>query len=198
MIKSVLQTLPNYIMSCYRLPKRIIHELHQIFSRFWHSREVDLKKVVWAPGVRSQRISLRASLGIIGLFHTNQVFLAKIGWKILQEYCCLLSRVLKAKYFPNIDFLTACRGSISPYIEDSIFWGRELLMSGLGLSIQNGQRVNIWENNWITVDTYLKPYVNWARDFLNLKVDDLFSPWGHEWDSSNFWKIFCAGWSRSD
>lgn len=35
MIKSVLQSIPTYVMSCFRLPEYLIHELEYIISKFW-------------------------------------------------------------------------------------------------------------------------------------------------------------------
>lgn len=35
MIKSVLQSIPTYVMGCFKLPEYLLHELEVIISKFW-------------------------------------------------------------------------------------------------------------------------------------------------------------------
>lgn len=50
----------------------------------------------------------------------NYALLAKRGWRILRFPNSLVSRVLKAKYFPNSSFLEAKLGSGPSYLWRSI------------------------------------------------------------------------------
>ena len=35
LIKSVLQAIPNYVASCFRLPKALIKDIHKAVAKFW-------------------------------------------------------------------------------------------------------------------------------------------------------------------
>lgn len=79
MMKSVLHALPNYFMSCYRFPKKLIRELLQIYSKFWHFGDIELKKVVGDAWTSLSENKKLCGLGIRELSHMNKAFLAKIG-----------------------------------------------------------------------------------------------------------------------
>ncbi|KAG8480190.1 hypothetical protein CXB51_024907 [Gossypium anomalum] len=71
------------------------------------------------------------------------------GWKIITQPDCLLARVMKAKYFPKGDCMSARVGSYLSYTWRSIWGARCLLKEGIGWRIGNGQSVNIWNDAWL-------------------------------------------------
>ena len=46
-IKSVVTTLPNHVMSCYRLPKATVKKLTSTTSQFWWSPGGSTKGMHW-------------------------------------------------------------------------------------------------------------------------------------------------------
>ncbi|KAA3482607.1 RNA-directed DNA polymerase reverse transcriptase family protein [Gossypium australe] len=62
----------------------------------------------------------------------NLALLAKQGWKILRQPNCLFARVMKAKYFPKGEFMSARLGSYPSYTWRSIWGARQLLEKETG------------------------------------------------------------------
>lgn len=52
LIKSVLQAIPTYIMSVFRLPSNLLKEIESMFSRFWWSHKKDEKGIHWRSWVK--------------------------------------------------------------------------------------------------------------------------------------------------
>jgi hypothetical protein len=67
----------------------------------------------------------------------------------ITEPSSLCARVLKGRYFPNSDFLSAVKPRSSSFTWRSILYGRELLLRGLRWGIGNGERVSIMKDSWI-------------------------------------------------
>lgn len=80
----------------------------------------------------------------------------KQGWRILRFQNSLVSRVLKAKSFPNSSFLEAKLGSGPSYLWRSIWQGRGLLMQGLCWRVGNGDSIKIWHDQWLPVPYQFK------------------------------------------
>ncbi|KAL5546351.1 hypothetical protein UlMin_006038 [Ulmus minor] len=48
LIKAVLQAIPSYAMSCFKMPKTLIKDIHRLISRFWWGSNAGQKKIHWA------------------------------------------------------------------------------------------------------------------------------------------------------
>ncbi|KAK8320410.1 hypothetical protein V6Z12_A12G035300, partial [Gossypium hirsutum] len=83
----------------------------------------------------------------LGLF--NKPLLAKHVWRILTQPNCLLTKVLKARYFPNSDILSAKIGSYPSFTWRSICSARDFIENGVLWQIGNSYSVNIWNEPWL-------------------------------------------------
>jgi hypothetical protein len=79
----------------------------------------------------------------------NQAMLGKQCWRLLTEPGSLCARVLKGRYFPDTDFLSAVKPRSSSYTWRSILFGRDLLVKGIRWGVGNGEGIKILEDNWI-------------------------------------------------
>ena len=79
----------------------------------------------------------------------NLAFLAKQGWRMLENPNALVHRVYKAKYFANESFLNAQVGRRPSYVWRSIMAAKDIIMKGSQWCIGKGQKVHIWEDRWI-------------------------------------------------
>ncbi|KAL0386167.1 UNVERIFIED_CONTAM: putative mitochondrial protein [Sesamum radiatum] len=87
-------------MSCFQLPTTLVRGLEaQMADFWWHSRGE--RRVHWVAWRKLCWPREAGGLGFRELKEFNLALLAKQGWRILTRPESLLSRVLKARYFPN-------------------------------------------------------------------------------------------------
>ncbi|KAL0433785.1 UNVERIFIED_CONTAM: putative mitochondrial protein [Sesamum latifolium] len=121
LIKSVLQSLPTYAMSCFRLPDYLLQDMEKMMRDFlWHSRGD--KRVHWVVWRKMCRSVGEGGMGFRNLRAFNIALLAKQGWRVMTKPTSLLSRVLRAKYFPHCSFWEAPVGSHPPLRGEVYFW----------------------------------------------------------------------------
>lgn len=83
-------------------------------------------------------------LGFKNIKLFNLVLLAKEGWRLQMDYDSLVFKVLKAKYFPNSDFVHASLGNNPSYTWRSIIAAQELVKNGLRWRVGNGVNIRVW------------------------------------------------------
>ena len=67
--------------------------------------------------------------------------------------------MIKGKYYPNREFLTATKKRRSSETWRVMLYGCEAMKMGLIKRIGPGDKVNIWEDNWIASLESFKPTV---------------------------------------
>jgi hypothetical protein len=75
----------------------------------------------------------------------------------MQNSESLSTKLLKAIYFPNGQFMHADLGSKSSQIWRGILDGWDVLKQGLIRRIGNGENTSIWEQNWLPRDVGMRP-----------------------------------------
>ncbi|KAL0446234.1 UNVERIFIED_CONTAM: putative ribonuclease H protein [Sesamum latifolium] len=128
LIKSVIQSIPTFVMSCFRLPINICGEIESMAADFfWNNKEK--KRVHWLAWEKLCARKEDGGLGFRKLREFNTTLLAKQFWRIATNSDCLLSKVLKSKYFPETDVFEAQVGS--------------------------GKDIHIWSDRWLPrLDTF--------------------------------------------
>jgi hypothetical protein len=79
----------------------------------------------------------------------NQAMLGKQAWRPLSEPTSLCARVLKGRYFPDTNFLSAVKPRSSSYTWRSILFGHDLLVRGLSWGVGNGERIRALGDSWV-------------------------------------------------
>jgi hypothetical protein len=79
----------------------------------------------------------------------NEALLAKQGWKCITQPNSILTKVLKAKYYPKCGFLQARPGNNMSYTWSSIQRASWILKKGGLWTVGNGASITIWEDNWL-------------------------------------------------
>ncbi|KAA3473171.1 reverse transcriptase [Gossypium australe] len=75
---------------------------------------------IGASGAVCTLLKRKEGLGFKDLNKFNMALLAKYGWKLLTQPNFLFARVIKAKYFPRGDFMSACLEFYPSYTWKSI------------------------------------------------------------------------------
>uniref|UniRef100_A0A803Q1F8 Reverse transcriptase domain-containing protein n=1 Tax=Cannabis sativa TaxID=3483 RepID=A0A803Q1F8_CANSA len=149
LIKAVIQALPCYVMSCFRISKGILHDIESMIARFWWGANSKTHKIHWGSWEKMCKLKENGGMGFRALEDFNQALLEKQGWKIVTNPDCLLARVMKALYFPNNNFFEAKVGHFGSNIWRGLLWGRDLLLKGYRWVVGNGKSVRINEDPWI-------------------------------------------------
>uniref|UniRef100_A0A803QNS7 Reverse transcriptase domain-containing protein n=1 Tax=Cannabis sativa TaxID=3483 RepID=A0A803QNS7_CANSA len=149
LLKAVIQAIPTYVMSCFRLPKELIKDIHGMMARFWWGSSDSKNKIHWGKWDKICKPKDKGGMGFKNLEKFNQSLLAKQGWKIINNPHSLLARVLKACYYTNSNFLEAKIGGYGSFMWRSILWGRQIIDKGTRWRVQSGREVRINEDKWL-------------------------------------------------
>ncbi|KAL0298304.1 UNVERIFIED_CONTAM: putative mitochondrial protein [Sesamum radiatum] len=102
---------------------------------FWNDGE--RRKVHWLAWDKLCSSKLDGGLGFLNLEAFNLALLAKQLWRLLTWPDCLVSKVLKAKYFPRNHLFDAKVGTRPSYTWRSIIAAREFT---IGMPLANWYR----------------------------------------------------------
>jgi hypothetical protein len=82
-------------------------------------------------------------------FHCfNKALLAKQLWHLWHKPNSLIGKIMKVKYFPKGSVVDAHLGSKPSFAWQSISSSKDLITKGLAWRIGNGDKVQIWGDNW--------------------------------------------------
>ena len=189
LIKSGLQAIPTFTMSCFHLAKKTCRNLTSISSKFWWGATNGERKVHWLSLEKMCAPKREGGLGFRATQAFNQALLAKQAWRLLTSPASLVARVLKARYFQDSSILAATCPSNASYSFRSILHGRDLLREGLVWRIGDGSRVNIHHENWIPRNGCLRPL---GQQYLQgvTRVADLLTEDGTDWNIARVDEMF--------
>ena len=126
----VAQAIPTYTMSCFRLPDSLCEELTSMIRKFWWGQQKEEKRIAWLSW---EKLCVPKSCGGMGfkqLKYFNMALLAKQGWRLQTNPNSLVYRVLKARYFPQCEFIEASLGNNPSYSWHSVLSAKHLVREG--------------------------------------------------------------------
>ena len=153
LIKAVAQAIPTYSMSCFQLPQGLCDDLESMIRNFWWGQKHQESKMAWVGWKQMCHPKSKGGLGFRNLRAFNLAMLAKQAWRILTNPTSLIARVLKARYFPSGDILSATLGSNPSYSWRSIFNSLEVIKKGTRWRVGNGKQIHIWDDKWLPTPT---------------------------------------------
>jgi len=87
-------------------------------------------------------------MGFKDLASFNVAMLEKQGWRFQTDVDSLVTRLFKAWYFPNCDFLGSRLGSNLKYVWKSIFSAKMVLKRGARWRIGTGDNMPLFDAPW--------------------------------------------------
>ncbi|KAA3490347.1 reverse transcriptase [Gossypium australe] len=188
-IKSILQAIPLYAMQCFLMPKYFCRKLEGIMNKLWWTNNKSSKGIHWSGWESLCKSNVDGGMGFKDLVLFNKALLAKQIWLVLTQSKCLLAKVLKVRYFPHSDILTANVGSYPSFTWRSICSARELVENGLLWRIGSGSDIDIWndpylprqKNNRVSIQQI---FPNWTT------VNQLFNCGTFTWNEELLNNIF--------
>lgn len=189
LIKSVLQAVPAYTMSCFQLSKKMCNQLRSISAGFWWGAQKGKRKVHWIGWEKMCVGKREGGMGFRDLEIFNQALLAKQGWRILTQPDSLCARVFRARYFKNGGFLQATCPRRASFTWRGIIHGRNLLKEGLIWRVGSGRNIQIDKDKWIPRAGAQCP-IGRKLEGRAETVADLLDSNGKSWDESKLREKF--------
>lgn len=106
LIKSVLQAIPTYVMSCFKLPDSILEEVEKIIRRFWWGSK-NSKGISWISWGCLCRTKQQGGMGFRYMECFNLAWLTKQAWRIMTRPELIICQIIKDRYYPGASFSCA-------------------------------------------------------------------------------------------
>ncbi|XP_021737850.1 uncharacterized protein LOC110704377 [Chenopodium quinoa] len=105
LLKSVIQAIPTYLTGVYKFSISVIQNIRSLVARFfWGQKELQ-RKIHWKSRDTMCAPKCLGGMGFKDLEIFNDALLGKQAWRLIHKEESLLSRVMKAKYYPKIVIL---------------------------------------------------------------------------------------------
>ncbi|XP_027156752.1 uncharacterized protein LOC113757854 [Coffea eugenioides] len=188
MLKAVAMAMPTYVMSFFKLPRRLCKDICALMANFWWGESNGRNKMHW---ISWERMALNKSAGGLGfkdLEAFNQALLGKQVWRLLTKPNPLVSKVLKAKYSPKDSILQCSSTKNASCIWQGLMGAKSLVNEGLIRRIGNGRSTSIWEHKWIPDTATGRPTTCRLSNCELERVDELISH--HRWNRNIIFRNF--------
>ncbi|KAK5845959.1 hypothetical protein PVK06_002213 [Gossypium arboreum] len=101
----------------------------------------------------------------------------------------LISRALRAKYYPNTDFMQAKLGNYPLYTWRSIWETRKVLQDGMAWRVGSSENISIWQDVWVLRLENQRVQES-ASDYSVTKVADLIGLNLRQWKEEVITRLF--------
>ncbi|KAK6146582.1 hypothetical protein DH2020_020451 [Rehmannia glutinosa] len=189
-IKSVIQSIPTFVMSCFKLPDSLLDDLQKMTAAYWWGSSTDQKKLHWISWDTLSVSKPKGGFGFRNLRAFNMAMLSKQAWRLLTTPFSLLARVFKAKYYPDCDFMHASLGPRPSWSWRSIFEAKPLLRLGARRLIRSGTSTRIWIDPWIPGSSSFYPRTPPNTLHENALVSSLIDEATKNWNVALIKRIF--------
>uniref|UniRef100_A0A803QSS3 Reverse transcriptase n=1 Tax=Cannabis sativa TaxID=3483 RepID=A0A803QSS3_CANSA len=162
LLKTIAQALPNYAMSVFLLPIETSREIERAMCKYWWSSSCKKdKNIHWMSWDRMCKPKMKGGLGFCNLYDFNVSLFGKQGWRLLIQPQSLVSRLFKAKYFPNSSFLSAEIGGSPSFVWRSLMEAQQLVKQGAAIRVGSGATVSILNDPWLpdAADPYVHTFL---------------------------------------
>lgn len=166
-----------------------------MYNAYWWSLGSGHNKgVKWLSWEAMSIPKCKGGMGFRNLFGFNIALLGKHIWRCIQNADLLVSRVLKARYFLDVNILEANRGVKSSFVWTGIWQAKEALCRGFRWVVRNGETIVATRDPWLAKKQDFRVEYLPMYEGRNEKVSTLFYPESKIWDSDKVKGLF----SRDD
>ncbi|CAH9127293.1 unnamed protein product [Cuscuta epithymum] len=183
--------MPTYAMNVFLLPRDLCDEIEKLMNGFWwKGTKFEQRGIRWRRWELMCKPKGMGGLGFRKLREFNIAMLAKQGWRLLSNPESLMARVLKARYFPNSEFLKAKLGNNPSYIWRSIFETQGVLKENIRRRVGNGREVQVWADAWLPGPGVGRVQSAKPPGIADMNVAALRDSTGKKWNTKRIAAIF--------
>lgn len=174
LLKTAAQAIPNFLMNLFQIPASVCDAIENKMNGFLWGKGTNSKCIRWMSWNKLSVPKFGGGLGMRSLRSFNTAMLAKQCWKILNEENSLVSKIVKARYFPQGDFLNAEIGANPSYVWRSLLSAQQAIRMGCRRRIGDGMSMKFWKVPWLPcVDNgYISTEV--VPELEDIEVQSLF------------------------
>ncbi|GJS56871.1 RNA-directed DNA polymerase, eukaryota [Tanacetum coccineum] len=103
LLKSVLGAVPIYNLSIYKAPKRVLHDMEMLRSKYFNGGDSQDSRILWVAWERVLSSKKNGGLGVSSFFTLNRALLLKWLWRFLSQDNSLWSYVIRAIHGPRLE-----------------------------------------------------------------------------------------------
>jgi hypothetical protein len=170
-------------MSCFFLSPDTCKKITSVISNFWWSGVADKRSIHWKKWDDLTLPKCHGGMGFKDVKNFNLSMLGKQGWRLVMNPDSLCAKVLKGKYFPHGNFMTAGKKKNSSHTWRAIVAGRKVRELGLIKRIGDGTSTNIWNDRWLPAGVGHKPVCK-KDGAMATYVAELISDNGRTWNEA--------------
>lgn len=149
LLRSVVQAIPQYAMSVFKIPSSIVKAIEKKIANFWWRNNNKVKSLHWRKWDILKLRKEEGGLGFKDLLTFNVAMLGKQAWRLSQHPNSLWSQIMKGLYFPTCNFWQAGKGTRPSWGWQSLLIGREAIAPHIMWAVGNGQKISIRTDKWL-------------------------------------------------
>jgi hypothetical protein len=190
LLKAVAQAIPVYAMSVFQIPKGICKRMTDAIAQFWWGDDENSNKMHWMAWWKMCYPKNEGGMGFRDFHSFNLAMLAKQVWRLVTDRDSLCATILRAKYYPNGDILSAGPKAGSSFTWQSIIAGLPTFKRGYIWRVGNGESINIYSDPWIPSSPDRR-IITPRGEVVLTKVAELIDPITGSWDEELLRSLFC-------
>lgn len=165
-------------MSIFVIPTHLCEELERMINSFWWGKSgQNSRGLKWKNWNKLCIRKEEGGLGFRKLHDFNLAMIAKQSWNLLSNPNSLASCVIKARYYPQGNFLSARKGNNPSYAWRSLMSTQNLIRCGARIRVGSGKNTSIWNDPWLPdksnhlLETRVYPHLASAK-VKSLRISD--------------------------
>jgi hypothetical protein len=177
-------------MSVFKLPKGICKAIAAAIARFWWGEKEGKKAMHWYSWWKMCTPKKEGGMGFRDLHCFNLAMLSKQVWRLIVAPESLCAQILRAKYYPSGNILTAELKKGASFTWQSLMAGMNTFKRGYIWRVGNGSSINVWRDPWLPNSPNRRVFSRQNSTLIG-KVEELIDPGTGSWDVQLLQEIFC-------
>ena len=148
LLKAVVQAIPTFAMSYFKLPVGLCKDIEMQIRKFWWGECGNQRKIHWRSWEVLCKPKEEGGMGFKDLVRFNEAMLAKQIWRLQTDRNSLLFKVFSTKYFPTGSVLEA-KSKKGSFAWQSILKARHVIEKGMLWRVGDGSQILVFKDSWI-------------------------------------------------